>query len=197
MKTVLFVSLLGAALIAPAQAQTASPATSFAQADVQGPYVGLGVTTSRSEIVSGTKYAAKLFGGYDINQTWGMEAGYTGQAAFDSWQGHPSSGYTQHFNARAKTLYVAAKATMPISQRFALISKLGVAHTRGEVAVRNSTWDLFYEEKKGRTGYYSSLGVKMLVTPAIALTLEVERNGRPSVAHERNEAFSLNASYSF
>ncbi len=196
MKTVLFVSLLGAALIAPAHAQT-TPTTSFAQADVQGPYIGLGVTTSRNEIVSGTKYAAKLFGGYDINQTWGVEAGYTGQAAFDNWLGHPSAGYSQHFHGKAKSFHVAAKASMPISQRVALISKLGVAHTRGEVAVRNSTLDLLYEEDKGRTGFYSSLGVKLLVTPAIALTLEVERNGRPSVAHERNEAVSLNASYSF
>ncbi len=196
MKTVLLVSLLGAALIAPAHAQTPS-STSFAQADVQGPYIGLGVTTSRNEIVSGTKYAAKLFGGYDINQTWGMEAGYTGQAAFDSWLGLPSAGYGQHFHGRAKSFYVAAKATMPISQRFALISKLGVAHTRGEVDVRNLSSEPFYEEEKGRSGYYSSLGVKFLVTPAIALTLELERNGRPSVARERNEALSLNASYSF
>ena len=194
MKTVLLASLLGAAMIAPAHSQTTAPL----QADVSGPYIGLGLTTSRHEYIPGTKYAAKLFGGYDFNRTWGIEGGYVGQAEFSQSIASPGSLLgSYNFSGKGKSLYVAAKATLPVSARFALISKLGVAHNRGEVRMTDATANWYYEDKHDKTGFYSSLGVTYLVTPAIALTLEVERMGRPTRAGLRNEAISLNVSYSF
>ena len=193
MKTVLLASLMGAAMIAPAHAQT----TSMTQAGVAGPYIGLGVTTSEHRMIPGTKYAAKLFGGFDFSQKWGMEGGYIGQATFEESFSNPGiAGGNYYFKGRSKTFYVAGKATMQVTDRFALISKLGLTHNRAEVETGpNSPDDFAYKENK--TGLYSALGAKYLVTPQVALTLEVERRGRSSWAGHKTEAVSVNASYRF
>lgn len=194
MKKVLLASLLGAAMMAPAYSHT----TTISEAEVKGPYIGLGVTTSRHEFIPETKYSAKLFGGYDFNRKWGVEGGYVGQADFDQTFAPPGSLHgVHHFNGSGKSFYIGLKATLPISARFALISKFGLAHNRGKVQVTDANAQAFYTETHGKTGAYSSLGVKYLVTPAVALTLEVERMGRPTSARHRNEAISLNVSYSF
>ena len=194
MKKVLLASLLGAAMMAPAYSQT----NTVSHAEVKGPYIGLGVTTSRHEFIPETKYSGKLFGGYNFNQTWGIEGGYVGQARFDQSIAPPGSVPGSHnFSGSGKSVYIGVKATVPISARFALISKFGLAHNRGEVQVTDGNAQPIYTETHGKTGLYSGLGVKFLVTPAIALTLEVERMGRPTSARHRNEAISLNVSYSF
>ena len=194
MKTVLLASLMGAAMMAPAYSQT----TTVSQAAVEGPYIGLGVSTSRHEHIPGTQYAAKLFGGYNFNQTWAIEGGYVGQAEFSQSIAPPGSlPGAHHFSASGKSVYIGAKATVPLSARLALISKVGLAHNRGELLVTDANAHPFYTEKHSKTGFYSGLGVKYLVTPAIALTLEVERMGRPTNARLRNEVISLNVSYSF
>ncbi len=113
MKKVLFACIIGAALSAPAHAA--------------GPYVGAGIHAyDKGQHASGNEAALKLFGGYDFNNTWGVEVGLPGlpnYAAYDA-NGNPAG------SAKGNSLYVAVKATRAINDKWALFSKLGGPHAR-------------------------------------------------------------------
>src|SRR5687768_8944488 len=79
------------ALIASAAAMSAAQA----QQDTPRAYIGAGVATADREVstssisgatgvdADGYKASGKLFGGYEFNRTWGIEAGWTDYRSSD------------------------------------------------------------------------------------------------------------------
>lgn len=195
MKHLLLACLMGVALTAPAYAQSTAPVL----ADVQGPYIGLGVTTSRNAFADGTKGALKLFGGYDFNRTFGVEAAYINQAHFDS--SIVVSGDTTYLYApttmRTRSGYLAGKATLPVSDRLSIVTKLGVAVNRGETTISENANIHHFYARSTKYGLYAGIGIKYQLTDKVALSLELERVGRMTDGRHEPEAASLNASYSF
>ena len=194
MKFALLACLIGTALAAPAYAQSTNTITS-----ASGPYIGLGVTTSRHNWVEGTKPSLKLFGGYDFNSTYGVEAGYIGQSHFGSSFVVPE-GTTLRVvpvEFRTKSGYLAGKATMPVSDRFSIVTKLGVAvnHTKVEI---NDPISVYNEHSSStKYGLYAGIGLKYQLTEKVSLSLDLERRGRTTYQGTKPEALSISASYRF
>lgn len=176
MKKLLFACIIGATTIAPAHAE--------------GPYVGLGLHAyDKGQSASGTEAALKLFGGYDFNDTWGIEVGIPG---LPNYAAHDINGVPMG-TAKGDSLYVAAKATMAINDKWSLVTKLGVAHTRLKTGGMDS-------DRYSSSGLYSGIGIKYALTEKVAVTLEVERYGsQPKHIYggAKRESASLNVSYSF
>ena len=131
MKKILF------ALIATATALTG---VSSAYAADPGAYAGVGLVGSRDKFNvpgatggddSSTKGTGKLFAGYNIDKTWGVEAGYTdfGSASRDFTVG----GVPGHIGSDAHSLYVAGKGSWPVNDQFSVYGKLGAARNHNSV----------------------------------------------------------------
>lgn len=185
----LFTCIIAAAFAAPAHAE--------------GAYIGLGVATNSHDFYeSDTKGALKIFGGYDITPTWGIEAGYMNIPKFKTDRAFATmspEGTTLLYSGEAngKAMYIAGKATMAISDRLALVTKLGLGHERVHksfVAPGNS-----YHYKTITNDLYAGIGLKYSLSKKIALGFELERIGSSSQSESgiRPEKASINASYSF
>ncbi len=174
MKKVLFACMISAAIIAPAHAA--------------GPYVGVGVTYfNKTQAGQGKTGSLKLLGGYDFNETWGMEAGMLTIPPVD----HYGPGGMYFGEEKGRHIYLAGKATMPISDKWSLLTKLGVGHTR--MKFDSPTMGKFSDNK---VGLYAGIGVRYALTEKVSLTLELERLGR-STGGKKTESMSLNVNRSF
>lgn len=117
------------------------------------------------------KFAYKLFGGYNFNQNFGLEAGFADlRKAEASTRGlsvetHPTA------------LYFAATGTLPLNQQFSLIGKAGVAYNH--VKVTNSFAGVSDSDKDHRTDAYLSVGASYAVNSNISVVAEYEYFGKP------------------
>ncbi len=181
MKKVLLACALCAAATAPAHAA--------------GPYLGLGVNLTDHDGDFKTRSTLKLRGGYDFNDTWGIEAGVFGVPHFDA----VDSRANLLGKASGRTIYLAGKATMPINDKFALVTKLGIAHTRLKFDDAGLSAPGAFGSSN-TAGVYAAFGLKYTLTARTSLTLELERNGRNS-RQVRNgvkpEMVSINVNRSF
>lgn len=188
MKTVLLAGLL--AMTAPAFAQDA------ASADTHGIYAGIGATHSDHEWMSGKSTNVKLFGGYDFNEHWGIELGTSKIGSFSFSYSDPSN-LSQQSTLRGRSSYIAAKFTTALTDKLSIQSKLGLAHTSVKYHFVTSGVPGPLDLSRSDNGVYVGLGLKYRLTPKVALLLEAERNGKQVHSGMKNEAVSLNASFSF
>jgi OOP family OmpA-OmpF porin len=191
MKTVLIASVLAAVLAVPAQAQSSEPA------EGSGVYVGLGVTHAEHEWMSGKRNNAKFFAGYDFSERWGVEAGTSKQGRWSLNYPAGPNGSLGSSTFKGRTSYLAAKLSAPLNDKLALQAKLGLSHNRGDFHLTTSGIPGDYEESSSDNGLYAGVGLKYKLAPRIALSLELERNGKQHNGGPKNEAVSLNASFSF
>jgi OOP family OmpA-OmpF porin len=190
MKKLIFALIAGTAAMTAAQAQTITPR----------PYVGVGAAGADREYNvngatmvdnDGYKFSGKVFGGAELNQNFGVEAGYTD---FRKARGN----YTLNgANARTETdgygAYIAGKATMPLNDKASVYAKLGVAHTKAEM--ESATPGL--NRKVSDNGGYGALGMQYNVTPQVALIAEYERYGKKQDFGPKPDVFTLGAKYQF
>lgn len=179
----LIVALLASfAAISAAQAQTT---------DTQPrAYVGVGVATADHEDFGGLdsdgyKASGKVFGGYEFNQTWGAEVGYT-----DFRKSNVSSA-TNGGDTKGYGYYVAAKASKPINDQFSVYGKLGIEHSQREL--RTSLVNL----KDDDTGAYGAVGLQYNINQNVALTAEYERYGKSKDFGAKPDVWTIGARYSF
>ncbi|MBX9798575.1 MAG: outer membrane beta-barrel protein [Burkholderiaceae bacterium] len=124
------VAALGAALMAPFLAQA------------EGAYVGFNAGRANQKLsvstdegggsVKDNSSAYKLYGGYEFNQYFGVQGGYVnlGKGKID----YASDDIKGTFGSKVRSLYIAATATLPVNDQFALFAKLGVSRNRVKVA---------------------------------------------------------------
>ncbi|MGZ8289770.1 MAG: outer membrane beta-barrel protein, partial [Telluria sp.] len=118
--------------------------TAMGAAQAAGPYVGVGVASADHKFTvpgatnvstDGYKASGKIFGGYEMDQNYGVEAGYT------DFKKSSNSFTMNGVNGRAETeghaVYVAGKASAPINEQFSVFGKLGAAYNKSEM--RSST----------------------------------------------------------
>jgi len=181
MKKILF------ALVASAAALTGTSA--FAQSNTQDAagtgYVGVGVVGSRydmgaggsvsSDSRTGTKAAGKIYGGYNIDSTWAVEAGYTdfGKRSYN----YTAGGLPGGVSTDAHSYYLAGKGTWPVAQDFSVFGKLGVARNHNEVtqtgiAAANGLGD------ENKTKLYASVGGEYAINKNVKVSLEYENYGK-------------------
>jgi len=173
MKKLIVALIAGAAAMSAAQAQDA-----YTQPHA---YVGVGVASAKNNQSDDYKAAGKIYGGYQVNQMWGAEAGYT-----DFGDHNAAGGKT-----KGNGYYVAGKATMPINDQFAAYGKLGVQHS--ERKFQSDTLNI----KDTDTGAYGALGVQYNLNQKVALTAEYERYGKTKDIGAKADVWTVGAHYKF
>jgi OOP family OmpA-OmpF porin len=124
---------LTAALVASALLFTAS-------AHAAGPYVGANIGSAQHKLsIDGEsskehKTGAKLYGGYALNENFGVEAGYAHLGKIN--KSDTDGINTASLDYRARALYLAGTATMPLSPEFSIFAKAGIAANNGKVTAR-------------------------------------------------------------
>jgi opacity protein-like surface antigen len=189
MKKLIVALLASAAAMSAAQAQTAN-------AQPRG-YVGIGVATADHEDFGGLsnfdsngyKASAKIFGGVELDQTWGAEVGYTDfrKADFNyNFNGASGTGSTKGYG-----YYVAAKGTIPINDQFSAYGKLGIQHSERKL----ETVGLNFKDTD--TGLYGAAGLKYKLNEQVALSAEYERYGKNKQFGAKADVWTVAASYAF
>jgi OOP family OmpA-OmpF porin len=168
-------------------------------ASAQRAYVGAGIVASNqnygfpSPVVAadgdGVKASPKLFLGYDFNQTWGIEAGYTYFRGADYHYSY--LGQTVNGEVEQRSMYLAGKITLPIADRFSFVGKLGIADN--ERTLR----DPIFNGNEDKKGIYTSIGVQYLLNDKVSVSLDYEQYGKRHNVGIKANAFSLNARYAF
>jgi opacity protein-like surface antigen len=186
------------ALLAGAAAMSAAQAQSTAGGPLPRTYIGVGVATADHEDFGGVtgydsngyKASGKIFGGYEINQMWGVEAGYTDfrKADFSYNAGTAGAG---NGNTKGYGVYVAAKASMPINDQFSGYGKVGVQHSSREL---NSP---IVNLSDSDNGLYGALGLQYNINQQVALTAEYERYGKSKAFGAKADVWTVAARYSF
>lgn len=171
-----------------ATAATLSGTAAFAQDAAGTGYIGAGVVGSRYDFDSvgagavsgdnhsGTKAAGKIYGGYNIDQTWAVEAGYTdfGKRSYNYTVGGAAGG----LNTDAHSYYVAGKGTWPVAKDFAVFGKLGVARNHNEVTTSGIA---SVSGSDNKTALYASVGGEYAINKNVKVSLEYENYGKNDI----------------
>ena len=191
MKKLIVALIAGTAAMGAAQAQTTQTQPRA--------YVGIGVATADHENSSvggltnvdsdGYKASGKIFGGYEFDQNWGVEAGYTDFRNANvnySVNGTNGSGTT-----KGSSYYVAGKYNMPVNDQFSVYGKLGLQHS--ERKLESAALNL----KDTDTGAYGAVGLQYNLNQQVALTAEYERYGKTKTVGAKADVWTVGARYSF
>ena len=168
------------ALIAGAAAMSAAQAQNYTDTQPHA-YVGVGVATAKNIQSDNYKAGGKVYGGYQVNQTWAAEAGYTDFGDHDAANG----------KTKGNGYYVAAKAIAPINEQLGVYGKVGVQHSERKF---NS---VAYNIKDTDTGAYGALGLQYKLNPQVALTAEYERYGKEKDIGAKANVWTVGAHYNF
>lgn len=187
MKKLIFAVLTGVAAMSAAQAQISSP------------YVGVGVASSDHDFKIGAagttnsdgyKGSGKIFGGFDVNPMFGVEAGYTDiRKANHSYTIGTTSGTATTEGSRS---YLAAKATMPVNDAFSVYGKLGAGYSKTKFRATTLA-----SADDSKTEVYAGLGGQYKLSDRAALVLEYERYGKSKDVGVKADAITVGARYSF
>ncbi|NNG25059.1 outer membrane beta-barrel protein [Telluria aromaticivorans] len=190
MKKLIVALIASVAAMSAAQAQQTAPRA----------YVGVGVASADHDYrisgasnvdTDGYKASGKLFGGYEFNQTWGVEAGYTDFRK--SGVNYTANGVNQRGETKGESIYLAAKATMPVNEQFSVYGKLGAARNKSELVAINSSQN----RDHSKTEAYGALGAQYNLNQNVALIAEYERYGKSKDFGAKADVFTIGAKYSF
>ena len=177
-------------------------ATAVGSAQAAGPYVGVGIASAdHGYTLSGTnngstdgyKASGKIFGGYDIDPMWGVEAGYT-DFKKSSYQYTTAANTAGRAESDGNSFYVAGKATAPINDQFSVFGKLGAA--RNKATLRSATTPAF-NTSDSKTEVYAGVGLQYNLNQKVALTAEYERYGKSRDFGAKADVFTVGAKYAF
>lgn len=195
MKNPILVLLAGCFTAGAAQAQTAGAAGTALDATPHA-YVGLGVGVVSDTTAGGRRANAKIFGGYEFDRNWGIEAGFTRfrTSEFTALNWSPDGAY-EFAQGRMKTsrAYLAGKYAVPINEKFSAYGKLGLSHSESKVSAPLPGWNFRVSD----TGLYAGLGAQYKLTRDIAAVVEYERYGKRKDSGPKADVYSAGLRYSF
>ena len=146
----------------------------YARIEVGRSNFGLANTLSQVESDDHSK-AVKLFGGYRLNENFGVEAGYAALGSFTTRVIVGGAGVKQ--DGRASSIFGAATGRLPLGESFALHSRLGLSS--GKVSGTNLLPDA--DNLMGsKTSVLFGLGAEYRPMPNIALTINYDSYGKLS-----------------
>jgi opacity protein-like surface antigen len=187
----LIVALIAsAAAMSAAQAQTTTPRA----------YVGVGVASADQEFkragatnidTDGYKAGGKIFGGYDFNQTFGVEAGHVDFRKADV--NYTLGGVNTRGETDGHSTYLAAKATMPVNEQFSVYGKLGAARNKSELVSVNAAQNMSHS----KTEAYGALGAQYKLNQNVSLIAEYERFGKRKDFGPNADVWTVGAQYAF
>jgi OOP family OmpA-OmpF porin len=191
MKKLIVALIAATAAMSAAQAQTPQTQPRY--------YIGLGIATAdHSYNVGGLNVTnkdgyggnAKMFAGYELDQNWAAEIGYIDYS--NAHFTYNASGVTGRGTSDGRAYYLAAKYQHPITEQFAVYGKLGIENSQ-----RNLSDVDGFNQGKGNTSGYGSVGVQFNLTPQVGLVAEYERYGKSKDFGAKADAWTIGARYSF
>ncbi|NVO07092.1 MAG: porin family protein [Rhodoferax sp.] len=127
---------------------------------------------------SGSNLSGKIFGGYQLNPNFAVEAGVSDMGTLNSGSGHVHSYGT----------FVDAVGIAPLSPQWSLLGRLGVAHMAVDTPTGNDTGN----------GFKVGLGAEYALTKSVALRGEWERYELVSFGSRPvADQFTLGVKYGF
>jgi opacity protein-like surface antigen len=171
-----------------------------AQAAGPGPYVGVGIASADHSYklpgtvggdTDGYKASGKIFGGYDFDQRFGVEVGYTDFRT--SSHNYTLNGVNGRAESEGDSFYVAGKATHPITEQVSLFGKLGAARNKSDLSSTNGV----FNRSESKTELYGALGVQYNLNQKVALTAEYERYGKSKDFGAKADVLTVAAKYAF
>lgn len=175
MKKLLLALLATSAVAGVAQAQTVAATTPQA-------YVGIGAATANNKTTDDYKTNAKIYGGYEFGNNWGVEAGYTNFDKEDAGIG----------NVKGSGTYVAGKYTVPLGERFNGYGKLGLSYNE-----RKYSDSLGSRVNDYDTGVYGGVGVEYKLNQNVSLNAEYERYGKDKAFGAKADVYTVGLKYGF
>ena len=170
-----------AALSVHAQAH----AQASAAKEVTGPYIGaaLGAAFGNREIDDSNSSnnehlgrSAKIYGGYQLTENFGVQAGYVRLNEINQNSGSGATLVTQ--TATGHSTYVAGTARLPLGQSFALTGKLGVSFGKvTDASPSTAATNLFLGSK---TSLLVGTGAEYVLTHNVSFSVELESYGKIS-----------------
>lgn len=161
--------------------------------------LGSGLTTN-SLIGDPTDTGYKAYVGFPIHPNWAVEAGYFDLGRFGFTANTTPAGSLTG-SARFKGLNLDLVGTLPITDRWSLLGRLGAAYAQtrdnfsgtGAVSVTNPN------PSKNETNYKYGFGTQYAFTPALTFRLEAERYRVNDAANNRGDVdlVSLGLVYRF
>ena len=122
----------------------------------------------------GTAY--RLYGGYRLTDTWGVEGGYARLGRIGQWTSVRGAPALQ--SASGQAFYAAATARMPLGDAFALNGRLGLA--RGKVSGNDLDLPPNRRLSGTATGVMAGFGAEYSVSRNISLTADFDYFGKLS-----------------
>lgn len=170
-----------AALSVHAQAH----AQGSAAKEVTGPYIGaaLGVAFGNREIDDSNGSndeqvgrGAKIYGGYQLTENFGVQVGYVRLHALNQNSGSGATLVTQ--TATGHSTYVAGTARLPLGQSFALTGKAGVSFGKvTDASPSTAATNLLLGSK---TSLLVGTGAEYVLNQNVSFSVELESYGEIS-----------------
>jgi OOP family OmpA-OmpF porin len=191
MKKLIFALIAGTAAMGAAQAQNQM----FSK-----PYIGVGVASvEHNDSVPGATNTksdgytanAKVFGGVELNNMWGVEVGHTDFRESDS--SYTLNALPGTATTKGRATYAAAKANLPVGERTSLFGKLGVAHNKATLSATDSVLN----RSSSKNEVYAGVGAQYNLNQQVALTAEYERYGKSKDFGPKADVLTVGARYSF
>jgi hypothetical protein len=183
MKKIALAVFASIAAIGAAQAQTIGN-------DAPHGYVGIGAATADNVTTDQYRVGGKLYGGYQFDRNWGLEAGYT---YFDDQDFSRSIGNRAvKGQVRGSSSYIAGKYTIPLSERVAAYGKLGVSYNERKY---RDTVGLRYDDND--TGAYGAVGLQYKLNQNASVIGEYERYGKDKNLGAKADVYTVGLQYDF
>ena len=212
MKKSLITVALAASAIGMALTATSVQAQARAQ-ESSGFYVGTGIGYSVNQLENDNVYSKngtekrtdtgfKLYGGYQFNNYWAIEAQYVkiGTYAADT----KKLVNNDHATVKVSGVSVAAVGILPLGESFSLFGKAGVIAKTLDTVAYDDRRTYRSNGKTTETGLLLGVGSEFKLTPNLALRAEYEYFGKTNIADSRsknlqmrNDMISIGARYTF
>lgn len=173
--------------------------TSFDNNDYSLATPGIAESQSRS------KTAYKLYAGYELSKSVAIEAGYAdlGEPKYN----YSTAGLSGSATADQSALFVAAKGTVALNDRFGVFGKLGITRNKTEVtaatdnAAVNAALGWPVSDSKTKTRVLFGIGAEYSLNKNVSLRAEYENFGKfgdsNTTGVTKTQLFSLGVAYKF
>jgi hypothetical protein len=175
----LFCATFAALAALPVHAQTTGPK------DLTGPYIGAAwgpafgnreIDDSNSRNDEGLGRSAKVYGGIQFTEHFGVQAGYVRLHALNQNTGSGASLVQQTVNGRS--VYAAGTARLPLGSSFALTGKLGVSF--GKVTAAHPATATNAALLGSRTSPLVGTGAEYVLNRQVAFAVDLDSYGKLS-----------------
>lgn len=187
MNKLLIALAVGLTAIGSAQAQTAT--TSMGTDWASRTYLGVAVSGAEQEGSNDWKAGGKVFAGYNFDQNWAVEAGYT-RFGDEDFYISPTSPLGRG-EVKSASSYIAAKYSVPLNERLSAYGKLGAAYNERKVEL---PFGSFSRDEKG---VYGAVGLQYALGQNLSLVGEYERYGRKADVGVKSDVVSVGLKVGF